>query len=204
MRDKQLGNTVVNGARKVLTALQENISVPRENAKLIKAMDDPRDDPTFAGMKKGFQEQAKMVGKEGIFFFHFSGHGIKLGGDQFGLAPMDFDSENTCVTASVLSQWLNESSCVAKCIVCTIDCCYAGGLAEALTHDPNTLTQFPLYVMAACTANEKSSVLYVLNTTIYCPSLMQFRWLNALSATSQSDTYMRSVRNSPLLSHPCC
>ena len=111
---KALGDTVVNDARKVLSALQESGAVPRENAKLIQAKRD-LETCTFTGMKNGFQKQAKKVRKGGIFFFHFSGHGIKTKNNQFGLAPVDFDyKENTYITASVLSQWLREASCEAK------------------------------------------------------------------------------------------
>ena len=165
---KELGDTVVNDARKVLSALQANGAVPPENAKLIEAKPDP-DSCTCAGMKKAFQEQAKMVGEGGVFFFHFSGHGIRVKDDQFGLAPVDFDyTVNTYITSSVLNQWLNEASCKAKCVVFTIDCCYAGGLADALTCDSNTVTPFPLYVMAACTANESSIAVGTLKNTTYC------------------------------------
>ena len=165
---KQLDDIVVNGARKIFSALQANGGVPRKNVKLIEAKLDP-DSCTFAGMKRTFQEQAKMVGKGGILFLHFSGHGIKIGDDQFGLAPVDFDcTESLCITASVLSQWLNEVSSEAKCVVFTIDSCYAGGLAKVLTHDSNMLTPSPLYVMAACTANEKSFPIGTLQSTTYC------------------------------------
>jgi hypothetical protein len=168
-RHKQLSDTVVNDAFKVLSTLQEKGTVPRTNAKLIVAKLEP-DSCTFAGMKNAFQEQAKRVGKEGAFFFHFSGHGIRVSNDQFGLAPVDFDyTENTYITASVLSQWLREANCEAKCVVFTIDCCYAGGLALALTRGSDKLTPFPgLYVMAACTANEVSVILGTLGNSIFC------------------------------------
>ena len=52
---KQLDDTVVNGARKVFSALQANGVVSRKNAKLIEAKLDPDSDScTFAGMKKTF------------------------------------------------------------------------------------------------------------------------------------------------------
>ena len=164
-----LDDTVVNDACKFLSALQENGVVPHENANLFKAKSD-HDSCTFAGMKKAFMEQAKQVGKEGIFFFHFSGHGIKVSNDQYGLAPVDFDvTMNTYITATVLSQWLNEANCVARCVVFNIDCCYAGGLAEALTspRDFHELTPFDRYVMAACTANETSFAVNTLQNTPY-------------------------------------
>ena len=170
-RHKQLGDTVVNDARKVLSALQVNGVVPRENAKLIEAKSDPNS-CTFAGMKKAFKEHAKLVRKEGIFFFHFSGHGFKLRDDQFSLVPMDFDhSKQKHITASVLSEWMNEANCEAKCVVFIIDCSYAGALADALTFDfHNKLTpgKFHLYVMAACTAEEKSTAINTLQNTPYC------------------------------------
>ena len=56
-----------------------------------------------AGMKRTFQECASKVGPNGLFIFHFSGHCIKVGADEWGLAPVDFDySRSTYLTASVL------------------------------------------------------------------------------------------------------
>ena len=168
-RHKQLSDTVVSDAFKVTSAFEEKGALPRENTKLIEAKLEP-DSCTFEGMKKTFQEQAKRVGEGGVFFFHFSGHGIRVSNDQFGLAPVDFDYTNkTYITASVLSQWLHEAGCKAKYILFTIDCCYAGGLAEALTRGFDKLIPFPgLYVMAACTANEVSIILGTLGNSVFC------------------------------------
>ena len=166
-RQRWLSDTVVDNARKVLSALQAKGAVPRENAKLIEAKSDSDSQScTFAGMKKAFKEQAKLVRKEGIFFFHFSGHGIKLKDDQFSLVPMDFDhNKQKHITASVLSKWLNEATCEAKCVILNIDCCYAGALADADFHIKLTPGKF---LMAACTAEEKSTAINTLQSTPYC------------------------------------
>lgn len=168
-RHRQLNDTVVNDAFKVMSALQEKGAIPRNNANLIQASIE-RDACTFVGMKKAFQEEAEKVGKRGVFFFHFSGHGIRVNKDQFGLAPSDFDyTEETYITASVLTQWLHEARCKAKYVIFNIDCCYAGGLAEALTRGNDNLAPYPgLYVLAACTANEVSVVIGTLGNSIFC------------------------------------
>lgn len=168
-RHKQLNDTVVSDAFKVMSALEEKGVLPRNNAKLVEAKHQP-DSCTFKGMKEIFQDQARRAGKGGVFFFHFSGHGIRVSSDQFGLAPVDFDyTAETYVTANVLNQWLHEANCKAKYVLFTIDCCYAGGIAEALTRGSDKLTPFPgLYVMAACTANEVSIILGTLGNSIFC------------------------------------
>ena len=168
-RHRQLNDTVVNDAFKVMSSLQERGAIPRNNANLVQASIEG-ELCTLAGMKKAFQAEAKKVGENGAFFFHFSGHGIRVSNDQFGLAPSDFDyTEETYVTASVLSQWLREASCRAKYVVFTIDCCYAGGLAEALTRGTGRLAPYPgLYVLASCTANEVSVIVGTLGNSIFC------------------------------------
>ena len=170
-KDAALGDMVVNDAIKVLSALVAKGTLPLKNIQQIEAKKTP-DSCTFAGMKNAFQEQAKRVGKGGAFFFHFSGHGIGPGpiNDQYGLVPVDFDiTENTFITASVLTQWLHEAGCEAKRVVFTIECCHAGGFAEALTRGSDKLTPFPgLCVIAACTANEESVALGTLESSVFC------------------------------------
>ena len=166
---RQLNDTVVYDAFKVMSALREKGALPREHAKLLEANIEP-DSCTFAGMKKAFQDQAQRVGRGGIFFFHFSGHGIRVGNNQFGLAPVDFDyTSSAYITGDVLNQWLKEADCQARYVLFTIDCCYAGGLAEALTRGSDTLAPYPgLYVMAACTANEVSVIIGTLGNSVFC------------------------------------
>ena len=166
---KQLNHTVVSDAFKVTSALEEKGAVPREHSKLLEAKLEPNS-CTFAGMKRIFQQQAKRVGKGGVFVFHFSGHGIKVSNDKFGLAPVDFDyTTRTYITADVLSEWLHTAGCRAKCVLFVIDCCYAGGIAEALTRGSDSLAPIPcLYVMAACTANEVSVIVGTLGNSIFC------------------------------------
>ena len=168
-RHRQLNDTVVNDSFKVMSALHESGALPRDNSNLIQASIEPQD-CTFQGMKKAFQREARKVGEGGAFFLHFSGHGIRVNNDQFGLAPVDFDyTTDTYVTASVLSQWLREAQCKAKFVLFTIDCCYAGGIAEALTGGSDILTPYPgLYVMASCTANEVSVIIGTLGNSIFC------------------------------------
>lgn len=168
-RHKQLNDTVVSDAFKVMSALEGKGVLPRSNAKLVEAKLE-EDSCTFKGMKQVFLDQARRAGKGGVFFFHFSGHGIRVNNDQFGLAPVDFDyTAETYITANVLNQWLHEADCKAKYVLFTIDCCYAGGIAEALTRGSDKLTPFPgLYVMAACTANEVSIILGTLKNSIFC------------------------------------
>ena len=168
-RHRQLNDTVVNDAFKVMSALQESGCLPRNNCNLIQASIEP-EHCSFSGMRNAFVSEARKVGENGVFFFHFSGHGIRVNSDQFGLAPMDFDyTSETYITAAVLREWLSEAQCPAKFVVFTIDCCYAGGIAKALTRGSETLSPYPgLYVMAACTANEVSVILGTLGNSIFC------------------------------------
>ena len=123
------------------------------------------EDCTFEGMRRCFIDAAKSVGPEGMLVFHFSGHGIRIGDDQWGLAPSDFDySEHTYITASVLNDWLTEASCKAKHVLFTLDCCYAGGIGDALT---TTIHHSSLFAVCACTANEKSRSIGCLEHTLF-------------------------------------
>ena len=168
-RHRQLNDTVVHDSFKVMSTLQDSGALLRNNSNLIQASIEPGN-CTFTGMKKAFQTEARKVERGGAFFFHFSGHGIRVNNHQFGLAPMDFDyTSETYITASVLNQWLHEAECRAKFVLFTIDCCYAGGIAEALTKGSDTITPYPgLYVMASCTANEVSVIIGTLGNSIFC------------------------------------
>ena len=167
-KKRQLDQTVVQDSFRVLSALETGV-IPREHSSLFEAKLVPQS-CTFEGMRQSLKVQAAKVGVDGAFFFHFSGHGVKVGNGQFGLAPVDFDyTAETYITASVLSQWLRESGCKAKYIVLSLDCCYAGGIATALTRGTDSLNPISdLYVMASCTANETSMVIGSLGNSIFC------------------------------------
>ena len=119
-------------------------------------------------MRQSFTEIVQRVGDRGLFIFHFSGHGLKIGKDkEWGLAPADFDyTDATFVTSAVLNQWLHEAGCRAAHVLFVLDCCYSGGLAQELTaHD---IYLHPgLYVLSACTAFETSLVIGPLGHSIF-------------------------------------
>ena len=153
-KSKSLGCPVVNDAKLVSKTFVEIGAVPKGNTTILVASENLKD-CTFEGMKRGFVYVAKCVEAEGMFVFYFCGHGVELGDDQWGLAPSDFDrSERTCITASVLNDWLTEANCKAKHVLFALDCCHAGGIGHALT--TNIPLHRSLFVVSACTANETS------------------------------------------------
>ena len=160
---KTLDHTVVNDAKLVLKTFVQIGSVTEGNTTLHVASKNP-EDCTFEGVRRCFIDAAKSVGAEGMFVFHFSGHGIRIG-DDHALAPSDFDcSDRTCITASVLNNWLTEASCKAKHVLFTLDCCYAGGIGDALT---TIILHSSLFVMCACTANETSRLIGPLEHSVF-------------------------------------
>lgn len=139
------------------------------------------DDCTFAGIKKTFQECAAKVGPNGLLIFHFSGHGIKVGDDEWGLAPVDFDySRSTYLTASVLISWINDIQCKAKHILFTLDCCYAGGIGTELTKSVEVQIDANICVMSACAGYETSLVIGPLKNSIFvyflCDTILNCRF----------------------------
>eukprot|EP00731_Ephydatia_muelleri_P010270 Em0005g856a len=125
---KSLGRPVVNDAKLVSNTFVEIGAVPEGNTTIHVA-----------------SENLKELG-----------HGVELGGDQWGLVPSDFDrSERTCITASVLNDWLTEANCKAKHVLFALDCCHAGGIGRAL-NTANLQLHRSLFVVSACTANETS------------------------------------------------
>ena len=173
-KKKSLTFITVDDAKQVLDAFVKVGAVRRENARIFSASGDP-ERCTTEGMKMTFQEAAKRVGKNGLFVFHFSGHGIKVRNDMWGLAPMDFDySSTTYITASVLCRWLNEAQCCAKYILITLDCCYAGGIGKELATQASVERSENLFVLSACTANETSLVLASLGHSIFTYFLSEF------------------------------
>ena len=163
----ELGNTAINCAHIIISPLKKKIALPRANSILLVPSADP-DNCTLQGMKKTLQEEARKVGEEGAFFFHFSGHGIRVN-NQFALAPSDYNrTQETCITASMLSKWLNEAGIKAKYVIISLDCCYAGGIAEALTKGSENIVPIPgLYVLAACMANETSASVESLGSSVF-------------------------------------
>ena len=167
-KNKELGSLAPAGAEQVLTALVNVGAIPPENGVLY-AASKQTEQCTLGGMKVGFQEQATKVGRNGLFVFHFSGHGIKVR-NEWSLAPVNFDTNTreTYLTADVLNQWLQEVSCKAKRILITLDCCYAGEIADELIASRNwNEKNLGLYVISACTANETSLAFRPLGHSIF-------------------------------------
>ena len=153
------------GARRVSSALVYRGVIPAGNSLLF--LQSRRSDACkFEGMERSFKGQARNVGEDGIFVFIFSGHGSQ---SDRALIPLDCDSDRTCVTAAVLSRWLREAECKAKCILFIINCCYAGETAEASVREAdNFVGASRLHVMAACSANEKAITVPSLGCSTYC------------------------------------
>ena len=171
---KSLTFITVEDAKEVLNAFVGVGAVWSENAWLFSASKNP-ECCTTSGIKKTFQKHASKAGPDGLFVFHFSGHGIKARQDMWGLAPMDFDySSDTYITALVLSQWLNEIECKAKYILITLDCCYAGGIGKELAAQAYVERSENLFVLSACTANEMSLVLDSLGHSVFAYFLSNF------------------------------
>ena len=164
---KRLSSVTVDDAMQVRNAFVTVGAVCEENAHTYSASRQT-DRCTAKGMKETFQKHASQVGIGGLFVFHFSGHGISVGNNEWGLAPADFDySRDTYITADVLGKWLNEIECNAKYILFTLDCCYAGGIGKELATLPIVNRLVDLYVMSACMANETSVVLGPLGNSIF-------------------------------------
>lgn len=161
---KRLGRSVVNDAKLIRETFVRIGAIPTDNATVHIATENPSD-CTFEGIRARFIDAAKLVSESGMFVFHFSGHGVRVGDDQWGLAPLDFDyNVRTYVTASVLSDWLNEAGCKAKHVLFTLDCCYAGGIGDALS---TAILNRSLFIVSACTANEISYVLDTLGHSVF-------------------------------------
>ena len=194
MQAKSLGRSVVNDATLVSKTFVEIGAVPEGNATIHVASQNTRD-CTFEGMKLCFIDAAKAVTAEGMFVFHFCGHGVRLR-DQWGLAPSDFDrSDRTLVTASVLNDWLAEASCKAKHVLFALDCCYAGGIGHALT---SVILHRSLFVVSACTANETS---YAISTLGH--SMFSYFFADAMRKKT-SDPRKLPLYNILTECHTCC
>lgn len=164
---KTLSSITVDDAKQVVDALVDSGMVPQSNTYLYAGSKD-LELCKMDGMKKTFQECAMKVGPSGLFVFHFSGHGIRVQSNEWGLAPVDFDyTHDTYLTSDVLGQWLNEVECKAKHILFTLDCCYAGGIAAELTQSTDLSIAGSFYVLSACTAYETSLVVGSLGHSIF-------------------------------------
>ena len=166
-RHKTLSSVTVNDAEQIKNAFL-TVGAIFEHKAYLYAASRQTDCCTANGMKETFQKHASQVGTEGLFVFHFSGHGISIRNQEWGLAPADFDySRDTYITAEILGQWLNEIKCNAKYILFTLDCCYAGGIANELANLSLVNRSVDLYVISACMAHETSVVLSTLGNSIF-------------------------------------
>ena len=106
----------------------------------------------------------------GIFIFSFTGHGIKVGHKDFGLAPVDFNyTKETFITASVLIEWLHFVRFQGRYALFILDCCYAGGIGDQMVLD-SVEADLPtpgLFVFSSCTAFESSLVVTSLGHSIF-------------------------------------
>ena len=162
---KTLSYVTVLDAHQVCMALIEKNVLPKSHVQLFAASKD-LEMCTTEGIKESFQAVAKRAGKEGILFFHFSGHGIKVG-LEWGLAPADFNYKREAfISGNVLNSWLAEVNCQAPYVIISLDCCYAGGLANELTTSAMNLRS-GTYVLSACTAFETSLVIGPLGHSVY-------------------------------------
>ena len=162
---KTLSYVTVLDAHQVCMALIDKNVLPKSHVQLFAASKD-LDMCTTEGIKESFQAVAKRAGKDGILFFHFSGHGIKVG-NEWGLAPADFNYKREAfISGDVLNSWLAEANCQAPYVIISLDCCYAGGLANELTTSAINLRS-GTYVLSACTAFETSLVIGPLGHSVY-------------------------------------
>ena len=148
--DDSLGELTASSAREVLNAFVSSGAIPKDNAQLF-VVPENKKMCTIDGMRSSFCQQATKAGENGIFVFHFTGHGFR---DQqsFGLAAADSSKNiDTLVKASDLNEWLKEANCEARKVF-LIDSCYAGQLQNELKNylkgDPAT------FMICGCAGNE--------------------------------------------------
>ena len=162
---KTLSSVTVLDAHQVCMALIDKGVLKKDNVRLFAASKD-LDMCTVQGMKESFQTAARQVGDKGLLIFHFSGHGISVV-NEWGLAPADFDyTRDTFIGGEVLNSWLNEVHCKAQYVIISLDCCYAGGIANELTATVPNLRS-GTYVISACTAFETSLVIGPLEHSVF-------------------------------------
>ena len=125
---------------------------------------------TFDGIRKAFLESASNVGTNGIFVFCFTGYGMKVDDNEWGLVPADFDyTKEKLITAATIISWLECVKFKGQHALFVLDCCYAGGIAEQLAKETvNADVPIPgLFVFTSCTANETSLVVNALGHSIF-------------------------------------
>ena len=197
-KHKTLSSISVTDAKLMRDSLVNVGAFPSQNTRLYSASIQP-EECKFEGIKTTFQEVASKVGPNGLLLFHFSGHGIKVGKSEWGLAPVDFDkTRQTYLTAGVLADWLNEVKCRAKQILFTLDCCYAGGIGRELTAAVNVKFDADIYVISACADYETSLVIGPLENSIF----VYFLSYSLLRSTSKSGVL--PLRDIFSLCQVCC
>lgn len=168
--DMALSKITVRDAQHICDILVQSEMIPMSNTQLYSASEN-EELCSISGMKKTFQDCARKVGPNGLFVFHFSGHGVEMKvhrKKEWGLAPVDFDcTPKTYLTANVFSEWFSEAECKAKHILFFLDCCHAGGLGTKLGQFSNLPVKGNVYILSACTANEETLVTAALKHSIF-------------------------------------
>ena len=171
-----LSSIAVRDATKIRDVLVQTGIIPASNAHLYTASTD-LESCKISGIKRSFQECARKVGPNGLFVFHFSGHGVKHKIHMkkvWSLAPVDFNyKQDTSLTADVFGKWFQEAECKAKHILFFLDCCHAGGIATKLSRFSSLPVKGNLFMLAACTANEETLVIGALKHSIFTYFLSQ-------------------------------
>ena len=174
--DMSLSSIAVRDATKIRDILVQTGIIPASNAHLYVASSN-LESCKFSGIKRSFQDCVRKVGPDGLFVFHFSGHGVKTKIHRkkvWTLAPVDFNyKQDTSLTADVFAQWFQEAECKAKHILFFLDCCHAGGIAAKLSRFSNLPVKGNLFVLSACTANEETLVIGALKHSIFTYFLSQ-------------------------------
>ena len=166
LKTRSLGQTVINDANLISDTFANVGAIPQCNATVHYETSAQPSVCTYEGMKKRFVHAAGSVGNDGLFAFHFFGHCIQVKSDQWVLAPSDFDfTERTYVSGDVINDWLTEADCKAKHVLFILDCCYAGGIAEALAF--TEIAHRSVFVLGACAVNEISFSFEILGNSIF-------------------------------------
>ena len=166
-RRGEQNHRILVGCQKVQNAIRETDLVSAKNCRLY-AASSSEENCSFVGLKTTFIKAAEEVKDNGIFFFHFTGHGVKPNND-FGIAPMDYDNtHDKCITAATLKEWLKKAESNAAYVVITLDSCYSGGIAETITRgsdEPSPLHEFQ--VITSCRVGETSFTIESIGSTIF-------------------------------------
>ena len=126
-------------------------------------------------------ESASKVGTDGIFVFCFTGYGGKVGDNEWGLSPADYDyTKEKLITVATIIGWLQYVKFKGKYALFVLDCCYAGGIAKQLcchaggiaeqlaNKTVNDVVPIPeLFAFTSCTENETSVVVNALGHSIF-------------------------------------